>query len=73
MFIENNPVIYVQDPSGVAGLFASVSTHPPGNDVIPAPDFRGRNLLIFSRIQMSINIRPRWGRKTNWIPFSIDI
>ena len=35
MFIENNPVIYVHDPGGVAGLFASASTHPPGNYVIP--------------------------------------
>ena len=44
MFIENNPVKYVHDPGGVACIFASASAHPPGNDVIPTPDFRGRNL-----------------------------
>jgi len=65
MFIENNPVKYVHDPGGVACHLASASAHPPGNDVIPAPDFRGRNLWKFSLIQMSVNIRPRWGR-TNY-------
>ena len=44
MFIENNPVKYVHDPGGVACHLASASAHPPGNDVIPAPDFRMRNL-----------------------------
>ncbi|KAF5056446.1 hypothetical protein DSECCO2_367220 [anaerobic digester metagenome] len=62
MFMENNPAIKGHDPGGVAFLFTSASAHPPESNVIPTPVLRGRNLWIFSLIQMSINIRPRWGR-----------